>query len=97
MTIDLSLNNAAIYAGCEVEEVNGRMNLITPVAQATSIIGRNARRIIDAVDVKERDEVILTGPMAVWAYLIVFHVVVHSFKAVYYSNGRETVLIAKHG
>jgi hypothetical protein len=97
MTIDLSLNNTELYAGCEVEEVNGRMNLTTPVAEATSMVGSNARKIVDAVPADERDEVILTGPMAVWAYLIVFHVVVHSFAAVYYSNGRETVLIAKHG
>lgn len=95
MTIDLSLNNAVLYDGCEVEEVAGRMNLTTPAEKASSIVGRNARSIVDSAE--EREEVILTGPMAVWAYLIVFHVVVHSFRCVYYDNGRERVLIAKHG
>jgi len=42
--------------------------------------------------------VTLTGPMAVWAYCIVFHAVVHRFTKVVYEDGRGTVVtLAKHG
>ena len=96
MTIDLSLNNTQLYAGCSVEEVAGRLNLTTPVSEAVNIVGRNAKAIVDAAE--DREEVVLTGPMAVWSYLIVFHAVVHSFKRVYYFDGRtDRVLVAAHG
>jgi len=91
--IDLSLSNADLYAGCEIEEVAGRKNLTTPIAEAVNIVGRN----ISAMNL-HGDEVTLTGPMAVWAYLIVFHAVVHRFRRVYYDDGRSgSVLVAAHG
>lgn len=92
-TIDMSLRNAALYEGCGVEEVAGRLNLVTPVEGAVRNVGRN----INALDV-DGDEVVLTGPMAVWAYLVVFHAVVHRTKKVWYDDGRgNRVLIAAHG
>lgn len=92
-TIDLSLNNAALYSGCQIEEVAGRKNLVTPVADAVNIVGRN----IAAMDL-HGDQITLTGPMAVWAYLVVFHAVVHRFSKVYYDDGRSgAVLVAAHG
>lgn len=96
--IDLSLANTTLYAGCEVEEVAGRLNLVTPVNQAVHIVGRNIAEIIAELPPQGYQEVTLTGPMAVWAYLVVFHAVVHRFKAVYYNDGRNPpVLVAKHG
>lgn len=96
MKIDMSLNNADLYAGCEVEEVAGRLNLTTPPSEAISIVGRNIAAIVDAAD--DRDEVVLTGPMAVWAYLVAFHAVVHRFRRVYYDDGRSgPLLVAAHG
>lgn len=96
MTIDLSLKNNELYAGCSIEEVAGRLNLTTPVDVAVNIVGKNVKAIVDAAE--DREEVVLTGPMAVWSYLIVFHAVVHSFKRVYYDDGRTgRVLIAAHG
>ncbi len=98
MKIDLSLSNAELYAGTDVEEVAGRKNLKTPVADAVAIVGRNVGGLLGAVPANERAEVTLTGPMAVWAYLIVFHAVVHAFARVYYDDGRSgRVLIAAHG
>ena len=98
MKIDMSLTNAALYAGCEIEEVAGRENLKTPVADAVQIVGRNINALVESLPATERDEVTLTGPMAVWAYLIVFHCVVHRFTRVYYDDGRSgAVLIAAHG
>lgn len=98
MKIDLSLKNDALYAGCQIEEVAGRLNLVTPVSEAVNIVGRNIASIIEATPATDRDEVTLTGPMAVWAYLIVFHTVVHKFRRVNYDDGRTgSVLVAAHG
>ena len=76
MIIDLSLKNQFLYAGCDVEEVAGRLNLTAPSCE----------------------RVVLTGPMAVWAYLIVFHSVVHLVREVVYDDGRNPpVVVARHG
>lgn len=92
--IDLSLKNESLYIGCMIEEVAGRLNLKTPVEQAITIVGRN----IQSQNLSG-DEVILSGPMAIWSYLIVFHAVLHTFKKVYYDDGKGDgkVLIAAHG
>lgn len=100
MKIDLSLKNAELYAGCEIEEVAGRLNLTTPVAEAINIVGRNIEKMVAAASAAATpvDSVTLTGPMAVWAYLIVFHAVVHKFKNVFYDDGKNgEVRIAAHG
>lgn len=92
-TIDLSLKNAALYEGCEIEEVAGRLNLKTPVAEAVNLVGKNVADMSLHGDI-----VTLTGPMAVWAYLVVFHAVVHRFNRVWYDDGRgNAVLLAAHG
>ena len=93
ITIDLSLKNADLYKGCKVEEVAGRLNLSTPVSEAVNIVGKN----VAEMDLSG-DEIELTGAMAVWAYLVVFHAVVHRFNKVYYNDGRNgKVLVAAHG
>ena len=97
MKIDLSLHNEALYKGCEVEEVAGRLNLKTPVGEAVGLVGRNIAAIIKTIPPEARESVTLTGPMAVWAYLITFHAVVHTFKEVRYSDGRNAVVLARHG
>jgi hypothetical protein len=97
IVIDLSLNNKELYAGCEIEEVAGKLNLKTPVNYALNIIGKNLNNIIANILGKE-SEVTLTGGMAIWAYLLVFHLVVHRFNRVYYDDGKgNRVLIAAHG
>ncbi len=91
--LDLSLQNAELYAGCEIEEVAGRNNLTTPVGDAVNIVGRNVAQMR-----LTGDEITLTGAMAVWAYLVVFHAVVHRFAKVWYDDGRTgAVLVAAHG
>src|SRR5450631_99288 len=98
MKIDLSLSNAGLYAGCEIETVAGRGNLKTPIADAANIVGKNIAGIVAATPAGDRKEITLTGPMAVWAYLIVFHAVLHSFSRVQYDDGKNgPVLIAAHG
>jgi hypothetical protein len=96
--INLGLDNSVLYAGCDVEVVAGRKNLTTPVAESVEIIGKNINELVKSIPKENREEVTLTGPMAVWAYLIVFHAVVHAFKKIYYDDGRNpVVLIAAHG
>ena len=98
MKIDLSLRNKALYKGCVVEEIAGRLNLKTPIAEAVTLVGRNIAAIVQDVPPESRDSVTLTGPMAVWAYLIVFHEVVHTFSEVQYSDGRNAaIVLARHG
>jgi len=94
--INLSLSNGDLYRGCAVEEVAGRLNLTTPVSEAVNRVGKNIAEMVKADET--RDELVLTGPMAVWAYLVVFHATVHSYRRVYYDDGRSgEVLVAAHG
>ena len=97
MIINLGLDNTQLYAGCEIIEVAGRATLKTPVEVAINIIGKNIAKIVAETPYTERFSCLLTGPMAVWSYLIVFHAVVHAFGQVHYSDGRsEPVLLAMH-
>ena len=97
-TLDLSLANAELYAGCLIEEVAGRLALLTPIAEAVNIVGRNARKIVDDLVASGVEEITLSGAMAIWSYLVVFHTVVHRFRRVYYDDGRPNghILIAAH-
>lgn len=96
--LDISLTNQAIYAGCAIEEVAGRLALMTPVTEAVNIVGRNAKQIVDELVTDGVEELTLSGAMAIWAYLVVFHLVVHRFRRVYYDDGKPNgkVLIAAH-
>lgn len=95
-TIDVGLTNAQLYAGCDVEEVAGRLTLVTPPDEAAKIVGRNIEVFI--AETAPLNEVTLTGPMAVWAYLIICHAVMHRCRRLYYADGRgQTILIAAHG
>lgn len=92
-TIDLGLGNPELYQGCQIEEVAGRLNLTTPVSEAVNIVGRNVNALV-----VDPEEVTLTGPMAVWSYLVVFHAIVHRTRKVWYDDGRgNRVLVAAHG
>lgn len=94
MTFDVSLKNELLYKDCKIEEVAGRLNLTTPMAEAVNLVGKN----VNDMDL-HGDTITLTGAMAIPIYLVVFHAVVHRFKSVFYDDGRggEPVLIAKHG
>lgn len=59
MKIDLSLTNADLYAGCTIEEVAGRLNLKTAVAEAVNTVGRNIHRVLADVPADQRSEVTL--------------------------------------
>ena len=94
--ISLFLSNTELFVGCNIEKAAGKLVLTTPPSEATEIIGVNAQRLVDAMP--SRDEIVLTGTMAIWAYLVVFHVVLHQFRRVYYEDGmKNRILIAAHG
>ncbi len=96
--LDLSLTNVILYRDCQIETVAGRQNLTTPIPDAVNLVGRNVNEWVQTIPTDARTDITLTGPMAVWAYLIVFHAVVHAFGRVYYDDGRNgPVLIAAHG
>ena len=96
--LDLSLANTVLYEGCEIQEVAGRLALLTPAAQAVHIVGRNADVLVKQLLTAQVEAVTLTGGMAIWSYLVVFHSVVHRFRYVYYDDGKPNgkVLIAAH-
>ena len=97
-SLDLSLRNQQLYAGCDVREVAGRLALTTHLDEAANIVGRNAQTLIDELVTDGVEEITLTGAMAIWAYLVVFHIAVHRFRRVYYDDGKPNgrVLIAVH-
>lgn len=98
-TFDLSLVNTELYAGCEIQEKVGSLTLVTPTSEAVNIVGRNARQIVERLVADGVEEITLTGAMAIWAYLVVFHSVVHRFRQVWYDDGKaggKKILIAAH-
>lgn len=96
MRIDMALTNETLWAGCKIIEVGGRENLVTPAGDAIQILGANVRGML--LHATNHEEVTLTGPMAIWSYLVVFHAVVHKFVRVYYDDGKGSkILIAQHG
>ncbi|MFH1842393.1 MAG: hypothetical protein ABIF77_04245 [bacterium] len=93
MTLDLSLDNLALYAGLEIEELAGKSTLITDPEQAIPTILGNLKRLPF-----DKDEVVLTGAIAIWVYLVVFHYLHGRTKRIYYQDGRGVkVLVAAHG
>ena len=97
-TFDLSLKHQSLYEGCDVQEVAGRLALMTAVSEAINIVGRNANKLVDELVADSVEEITLTGAMAVWAYLTVFHIVVHRFRRIYYDDGKPNgrILLAAH-
>lgn len=95
MNIDMSCNPSnPLWKGCQFEEIGGRFNMTTDIGLAINHVGRNAADI----GTTDHNEVTLTGPAPVWAYMVVFHQVVHQFNKVYYNDGRSgSHLVAAHG
>ena len=93
MILDLSLTNRVLYAGLDVKERAGKPTLLTPPGEAIPVLMANLREVeIDP------EEVVLTGGMAIWAYLVVFHFLHGRTRRIVYEDGRgERVLVAAHG
>ena len=93
MIISLSLDNHALYHGLDIAVDAGKLNLRTPPEEAIAVMGRNLQSM--AID---PDEVVLTGAMAIWAYLVVFHALHGRTRRIWYEDGTgRRVLVAAHG
>lgn len=93
MILDLSLHNDTLYAGLDIANDAGKLNLRTPPESAIPVITANLEKTpVDS------DEVVLTGGMAIWAYLVVFHFLHGKTRRIYYEDGLgNRVLVAAHG
>jgi hypothetical protein len=93
LILDLSLSNEALYAGLSIEHLAGKPTLLTPPAEALPVLVANL-----AIMEIDSQEVVLTGSMAIWAYLVAFHSLHGRTKRIFYEDGRRTrVLVAAHG
>lgn len=93
MLLDLSLQNEILYAGLDVQREAGKLNLRTPPETAIAVIVANLERMV-----VDPEAMVLTGPMAIWAYLVVFHSLHGRTKRIYYQDGvGNRVLVAAHG
>ena len=93
MTLNLGLDPPALWTGCEVRQLAGQLTLLTPAREAVPRLTANLSRL--AID---PEEVVLTGGMAIWAYLVAFHFLHGRTRRIYYQDGRgERVLVAAHG
>lgn len=93
MKLDLSLENRTLYEGLAIQRLAGRLTLVSAPDEAIDVLCRNLRRMeIDPEDVT------LTGSMAIWAYLVVFHYLHGRTKRIHYEDGKgNRILVAAHG
>ncbi|MBI5576802.1 MAG: hypothetical protein HY896_10630 [Deltaproteobacteria bacterium] len=93
MILDLSLGNADLYRGLKIENLAGKLTLLDHPEKAISVIASNLKGM--EID---NNEVVLTGGMAIWVYLVVFHFLHGRTKRIYYEDGRgNRILVAAHG
>jgi hypothetical protein len=91
--LDMSLTNRDLYAGLDVQLTAGRPTLLTPADSAIPVLLANLARL--SIDPQE---VVLSGGMAIWAYLVVFHYLHGRTTRIFYEDGRGAkVLVAAHG
>ena len=93
MVLDISLTNDRLHSGLEIHMDAGKLNLRTPPERAMAAMTAN----LDEMEI-DPAEVVLTGAMAVWAYLVVFHYLHGRTSRIYYEDGMgRRVLVAAHG
>jgi hypothetical protein len=98
-TLDLTIGaDNPLYAGCEIEEAPNGYRLKQYPAEIANVVGHNAEAIVRRLVADGVERITLTGRSAIWAYLVVFHNVVHRFREVYYDDGKPNgaVRIAAH-
>lgn len=93
MVLDLSLHNETLYANLDIAREAGKLNLRTPPDEAIPVMTAS----LDRMNI-DPEEVVLTGAMAVWAYLVVFHYLHGRTRRIYYEDGTgQRILVAAHG
>lgn len=97
MILDLSLANDVLYEGLERPLLAGKPTLTAAPEDAMAVLYRNLVGM-EKAGLLDREEIVLTGGMAIWAFLAVFHFLHGKTKRVYYEDGRgQKVLVAAHG
>jgi hypothetical protein len=105
ITIDLSLDNAELYRGCNIREVtNGsgkpHLHLATPPDEALPIIRSNLGKMLMSVyeqDHREAAEVTITGKAPLEVYLTVCSIVSQVAIRLYYRKGKKVMLLQNKG
>jgi hypothetical protein len=93
MILSLSLDNEALYRGLDIAVEAGRRNLRSTPEEAIAVMAGN----LAAMDI-DPAEVVLTGAMAIWAYLVVFHALHGRTRRIWYQDGLgQRILVAAHG
>ena len=93
MILSLALDNEALYCGLDIAVEAGKLNLRTPPDEAIAVMAGNIGAM--AID---PEEVVLTGGMAIWAYLAVFHAIHGRTCRIWYEDGvGRRILVAAHG
>ncbi len=93
MILDLSLNNKELYKNIKMYKTGGKHS-VDLSDEMLNILGENAELIVE--EIKDREEVVLTGAAPIPVYLVVFHIVVHKFRRVLYDNEMYKLNIARH-
>jgi CRISPR-associated protein (Cas_csx3) len=89
----VSLDNERLYAGLDIVVEAGKRNLRTPPDEAIPRIVEN----LEAFDI-DVNEVVLTGPMAIWAYLVIAHALHGRTRRLVYEDGLgQRIVVAAHG
>lgn len=97
MILSLDLDNDALYGGLDRPILAGKRTLTAAPEDAMAVMSHNLTEMDQAGQI-DRDEVILTGGMAIWAYLVVFHFLHGKTNRIVYLDGRgQRVLVAAHG
>jgi len=93
MILSLALDNDALYRGLDIAVEAGKRNLRTAPEAAIPVMVAN----LGAMDI-DPAEVVLTGGMAIWAYLAVFHALHGRTRRIWYQDGLgQRILVAAHG
>jgi len=93
MILDLSLQNRRLYAGCRVRGKHSHLHLETPPDQASAIIETNLRHILEEVPDDDGGEIVLTGRIPTWVYLVVYEAARERFDRVSQHDGRRKISI----
>ena len=91
MRLDMSPENDDLWGGCRRTEWSGKVDLNELPVDASRILRRNLQTIF--AKVHDTSDIILGGPMAAWAYLVVFDEARKVFDSVYYSDKSGMLLL----
>lgn len=93
MILDLGLENEKLYDGCRVRGRRPRLHLETSPIDAGPIVEANLRKILAEVPADDGGELVLTGRMPAWIYLLAYEVARDSFDRVSQYDGRRKIPI----